>query len=95
MLPLMAATAVILPTAADPAVTALEILCGLLILALASTALCVAAALNIRSSLLRYYNSVEPIGLQISAPMTLFFQVLYLQYHFTRIARWKETGVLA
>jgi len=95
MFPLMAAAVLVVPTAENPAVPALEILLGLLILGLASTALCVAAAFDIRASLLRYYNSAEPIGLKLSAPMTLFFQVLYLQYHFTRIAGWKESGVLA
>lgn len=94
MFPLMAAAVLVVPTAENPAVPALEILLGLLILGLVSTALCVAAAFDIRASLLRYYNSTEPIGLQLSAPMTLFFQVLYLQYHFTRIAGWKETGAL-
>jgi hypothetical protein len=42
----------------------------------------------------RYYNTVEPINLRLSAVMTLFFNVLYFQYHMTRIADWKQTGVL-
>jgi hypothetical protein len=41
-----------------------------------------------------YYNSVEPIQLQLSGVMTFFFGILYLQYHMSRIAQWKKTGVL-
>ncbi len=51
-------------------------------------------AFNIRSCLLEYYNSVEPIGLRLSAVMTFFFNTLYFQYHMSRIHRWKTTGVL-
>jgi hypothetical protein len=45
--------------------------------------------------MLNYYNSVEPINLQLSGAMTFFFGIFYLQYHMSRIARWKRTGVLA
>ena len=44
--------------------------------------------------MLNYYNSVEPINLRLSGVMTFFFNILYLQYHMTRIARWKQTGIL-
>ena len=47
-----------------------------------------------RSDLEDYYNSVEPINLQLSGVMTFFFSVFYFQYHFSRIAKWKKTGVL-
>ena len=50
---------------------------------------------TIRGSVQRYYNNVEPIGLRLSGVMTFFFHVLYFQYHFRRIARWKETGQLS
>lgn len=50
---------------------------------------------GMRSSLLRYYNSVEPIGLRLSGVMTFFFSILYFQYHFSRIANWKRTGQLS
>jgi len=50
---------------------------------------------GMRRSLLNYYNTVEPIGLQLSPVMTFFFALFYFQYHFTRIANWKRTGVLA
>ena len=53
-----------------------------------------AAIFGMRSSLVRYYNSVEPIGLRLSGVMTFFFSILYLQYHLSRIAAWKTTGVL-
>ena len=42
-----------------------------------------------RRTLVRYYNEVEPIELKLSGAMTFFFAVLYFQYHFTRIAKWK------
>ncbi len=51
-------------------------------------------AFNIRSCLLEHYNSVEPIGLRLSAVMTFFFNTLYFQYHMSRIYQWKTTGVL-
>ena len=47
-----------------------------------------------RSDLEDYYNSVEPINLRLSGVMTFFFSVFYFQYHFSRIAKWKKTGVL-
>ena len=47
----------------------------------------VSAYFSMRRSLLAYYNSVEPIGLKLSWWMTLIFNLLYLQYHLTRIAR--------
>jgi hypothetical protein len=53
------------------------------------------AIFGIRASMVRYYNSVEPINLRLSAIMTFFFNVFYFQYHFTRIAVWKQTGVLS
>ena len=52
------------------------------------------AIFSMRKSVERYYNTVEPIGLRLSRSMTFFFQILYFQYHFSRIARWKKTGQL-
>ena len=49
---------------------------------------------SIRSSMVTYYNSVEPIQLQLSGVMTFFFGMYYLQYHMSRIAHWKKTGIL-
>ena len=48
-----------------------------------------------RRSLLAHYNEVEPVGLELSRVMTLIFNVLYFQYHFTRIAKLKEAGAVA
>jgi hypothetical protein len=53
------------------------------------------AVFSIRQSMVTYYNTVEPIQLQLSGVMTFFFGMLYLQYHMSRIARWKRTGVLS
>jgi len=47
------------------------------------------AVFNARASLLYYYNNVENIGLKLSPVMTFFFNLLYFQYHFQRIAEWK------
>jgi hypothetical protein len=52
------------------------------------------AVFKMRASLLNYYNTVEPIGLRLSGAMTFFFNILYFQYHFQRIAQWKQSGVL-
>jgi hypothetical protein len=58
---------------------------------------------SIRASLQKYYRDVdpigftqsgEPIGIRLSGAMTFFFNLYYIQYHLTRIAKWKETGVL-
>ena len=52
------------------------------------------AIFGMRKSIVQYYNTVEPIQLQLSGVMTFFFSTLYFQYHFSRIAKWKTTGVL-
>jgi hypothetical protein len=52
----------------------------------------VVAVFSMRTSIVRHYNSVEPIGLRLSGVMTFFFSILYFQFHFTRIAAWKRTG---
>lgn len=49
---------------------------------------------SMRKSMFTYYNTVEPIGLQLSGVMTFFFTLIYFQYHFSRIANWKKTGRL-
>jgi hypothetical protein len=49
---------------------------------------------QMRSDLEDYYNVVEPINLKANGVMTFFFGILYLQYHLTRIAQWKKSGVL-
>ena len=67
-------------------------LAGLLVLAGAIVLLIGTFAM--RSDLEDYYNSVEPINLRLSGVMTFFFSVFYFQYHFSRIAKWKKTGIL-
>jgi len=73
--------------------TAAGVSLGLLGL-LASVVCYVIAYFKMRTSLLNYYNTVEPIGLRLSGAMTFFFNTYYFQHHFHRIARWKQTGIL-
>jgi hypothetical protein len=61
---------------------------------LAAFVLFLFAEAAMRSDLESYYNSTENIHLQLSGAMIFFFNVLYFQYHLSRIARWKKTGVL-
>jgi hypothetical protein len=61
---------------------------------LAGFVLLIVSAFTLRSDLEDYYNSVEPINLQLSGVMTFFFAVFYFQHHFSRISKWKKTGVL-
>jgi hypothetical protein len=49
---------------------------------------------KMRSAMVEYYNTVEPINLRLSGVMTFFFPIFYFQYHFSRIAAWKRTGYL-
>jgi hypothetical protein len=60
----------------------------------AAIVLNIVAIFKARSLLLEYYNTVEPINLRLSGVMTFFFNIYYFQYHFTRIAEWKRTGML-
>lgn len=66
-----------------------------ILLVLAGTVVSIFGFFSIRRSMLDYYNQVEPIDLRLSAALTFFLSVFYLQYHMTRIARWKQTGFLA
>ena len=50
---------------------------------------------KMRASLEDHFTRVEPINLRLSGVMTFFFNVLYFQYHFNRINRWRSTGVLS
>ena len=65
---------------------------GMLIIA--GTIVDIVASFSVRRSMIDHYNKVEPIGLRLSAALTLFIGAIYLQYHMTRVARWKETGLL-
>ncbi|HZD95900.1 MAG TPA: DUF4339 domain-containing protein [Candidatus Sulfotelmatobacter sp.] len=64
------------------------------IISLAALVLYIVGVFQIKGDLEEYYNSVEPINLRLSGVMTFFFNVYYFQYHFSRIAQWKKTGVL-
>jgi hypothetical protein len=48
---------------------------------------------SLKNSLEDYYNTVEPLQLQLSGVMTFFFNVIYFQYHFNWIRQYKLTGV--
>jgi hypothetical protein len=70
-------------------IAAMGSLIGLII-----TVCVIVAFFKMRSSLVHYYNTVEPIGLKLSGVMTFFFNIYYFQHHFSRIAEWKRTGRL-
>jgi GYF domain 2 len=64
------------------------------LLSLASLVLVLIAVFSMKSDLEQYYNSVEPINLRLNGLMVFFLAVFYFQHHFSRISRWKKTGVL-
>jgi hypothetical protein len=51
-----------------------------------------AGIFSIRRSLETYYAAKEPPSARLSGSMAFFFHVVYLQYHFTRIARLTEAN---
>jgi hypothetical protein len=57
--------------------------------------LVIVALFQMKSDLEDYYNTEEPIHLQLNGVMTFFFGTLYFQHHFSRISQWKKTGMLA
>ena len=65
------------------------------LITLISVAILLVGAFQMRSDLEDYYNTIEPINLQLSGVMTFFFAIFYFQHHFSRIAQWKKTGILA
>ena len=62
---------------------------------LAGVALLILGAFNIRDSFQKHFTTNEPVGLALHPVMTFFFTGLYFQYHLSRIANWRRTGVLA
>ena len=64
------------------------------IVGLASFVLVEVAAFTMKDDLEQYYNSVEPINLRLNPVLVFFFAVFYFQHHFSRISRWKKTGIL-
>jgi Domain of unknown function (DUF4234) len=72
-----------------PVIAAMGSFIGLII-----TVCVIVAFFKMRSSIVQYYNTAEPIGLKLSGVMTFFFNIYYFQHHFSRIAEWKRTGRL-
>jgi hypothetical protein len=65
-----------------------------IVLQLGGIVLYFVAVFSMRRDLEDYYNTEENIGLSLSGVMTFFFAPYYFQYHFNRVNRWKQTGVL-
>jgi hypothetical protein len=61
---------------------------------IAGFVLYVVGVFQMKSDLESYYNSTERINLRLNGVMVFFFNVYYFQYHFSRIAQWKKTGIL-
>ncbi|MBL0158624.1 MAG: hypothetical protein IPP47_16190 [Bryobacterales bacterium] len=62
---------------------------------LAGGVLIICGHFSLKNALEEHYNHVEPINLHLSGVMTFFFNVIYFQYHLSRIRNWKMTGVLS
>jgi len=65
------------------------------LITIAGIVLYLVGVFQMKSDLEDYYNTTEPINLQLNGVMVFFFNVYYFQYHFSRIAQWKKTGILA
>ncbi|HLK54887.1 MAG TPA: DUF4339 domain-containing protein [Candidatus Angelobacter sp.] len=52
------------------------------------------ALFMMKADLEDYYNTVEPIHLELSGVLTFFCGIFYFQHHLSRIAQWKKSGVL-
>lgn len=63
------------------------------LITLAAAVVIIVGNFSLRNSLEDYFNSVEPLNLKLSGVMTFFFNVLYFQYHLSRIRQYKLTGV--
>jgi hypothetical protein len=70
--------------------TGMSALCGLL--GLVYFVLFLVAVFTMRTNIEEHFNGPEPIGLSLSGVMTFFFNVLYFQYHFTRINELKRAA---
>jgi hypothetical protein len=67
-----------------------------IVLRLGGAALWITGAFNMKSSIEEHYNTAEPIGLELNGVMTFFFNVLYFQYHFTKINELRKSqGLMA
>lgn len=56
---------------------------------IADTVLSIASIFIFRRDMVRYFNTIDNVGLALTWPMTLLFSVLYFQYHFHDIAAYK------
>ena len=66
-----------------PAYFALVMATG--IIAIATWVVRLIARFSLRDTLEEHYNTVEPLGLRLSAVMTFFFGGIYFQYKLNRI----------
>jgi len=67
-----------------------------IVLRLGGAILWIAGAFSMKSSIEEHYNTAEPIGLELNGVMTFFFNVLYFQYHFTKINELRKSqGLMA
>jgi hypothetical protein len=64
------------------------------LITIAGAVLYMVGVFQMKGDLEDHYNSTEPINLRLSGVMVFFFNVYYFQYHFSRIAQWKKTGIL-
>jgi hypothetical protein len=63
-----------------------------LVCLLAYLVLFLVAIFTMRANMEEHFNGPEPIGLSLSGVMTFFFNILYFQYHFTRINELKRAA---
>jgi hypothetical protein len=62
---------------------------GLIIFVILGASVLIAGRFVFRRDMLRYFNEVDETGLTLSPWMTLFFGMIYFQYHFNEIAEFK------
>lgn len=66
---------------------------AMILMSFGSAALYLVGVFSMRRSMLNYFNYQENIQLQLNGVLTFFFALWYFQYHMSRIAKWKKTGV--
>jgi hypothetical protein len=65
-----------------------------LLLLVSSPILYILGCFSVKAAMEEYYTNTEQIGLYMGGWMTWVFGTLYIQYHLSRIAKWKKTGKL-
>jgi uncharacterized membrane protein len=63
------------------------------VLRLVGVVLYLVAVFQMRSDIEDYYARLNPVGLQLGAAMTFFFNVIYFQYHFPEIREAQQNPV--